>query len=186
MSELLTSADFTHDPFKLGKGWLALPKSANKKDLADTLAALAQEKWPMRVAYLDDEATLIANLRVWENLILPVWRRDGGRAEDCEPAVVSLFDVIAMPQAARENLVKQLPAMLSLSERRLVVLLRALLLDPACVMIEENFWRELSVPGEAYSPLFERVVSVPCVLVLADGAAPAAYTVLSVKSKDKT
>lgn len=183
MSLNLNVDDFLRDPLVEKKAWLSLPSHIHKKDFGDAIAALAQNKWPMRVAYLDDDATFIANLRVWENLVLPLWRREGGRLARYEQDVVALFDLIEMPQEARERLVKQLPAMLSLSERRLLLLMRAILLMPECVIIEEMLWRELSSAGaeSAHAKLFARVLSSPCVLVVASSAAPDDYLQIGLK-----
>lgn len=171
------------NPCQAGRWWLSLPQGEKLADWTDLLAVEAQKNWPGKVAVLDDAATLISNLRVWENLILPSWRRDGGRLASMEEAVAAAFDLARMDVDQREKWVTRLPSMLDKNERRLVVLLRAVLIDPTCVIIEGECWRELNALDQesGLGCLFARLQQASCVIVLGSASAQAGYAPVNVE-----
>lgn len=164
---------FSVSPIRPGRWWVMIPPGELIENWVDALAEEAQKQWLGRVAVLDSAATLISNLRVWENLILPVWRRDNVSLAALEESVNSAFDIAQIAQTQRERLVMQLPAALDKSERRLVILLRSVLIDPACVIIESDQWRELTARSQdsPHTRLFAGLQESDCLIVL--GSSPA-------------
>lgn len=173
MKSIIGVAQLSCNPCEPGRWWLCMPQSSVVADWLDVLAGAAQKKWPGRVATLDQAATLISNLRVWENLILPVWKREGGRYADFEDAVVALFDLAGVTQDERTALVARLPAMLDRTDRRLVMLLRSVFIAPECVIIEDDIWQDLCLReiGTPQGRLFAKLQDAPCLIVV--GASPA-------------
>ena len=170
-------SQLSSDPIQTGCWWLSVPHGEVMAEWVDILAETAQKRWPGRVAVLDTAATLISNLRVWENLILPVWRRDNVPLSVLEESVAAVFDIAQIPQAQRERLSMRLPAMLDRGERRLVVLLRSVLIESACVIIEEDLWHDLTSRQQDLPAgrLFARLQEVECLIVVGSTPAPAGF-----------
>lgn len=174
MKPVISISRLSPNPCVAGRWWLSISKGDIEADWIDCLAAGAQKKWPGRVAVLDPAATLISNLRVWENLILPVWKRDGGPFTRFEDEVAAVFDLAGVDQESRAQLVVRLPAMLDKQDKRLVMLLRSVLVGAECVIVEDDLWRELGEinADSAQGRLFDRLKNAPCLIVV--GASPVA------------
>lgn len=168
------------DPCRPGRWWLHAPHGEATASRIDEVAATAQQIWPGRVAILDSAATLISNLRVWENLILPTWHRDRCRLADLEQRLAEVFDLAGIAQPQREKLTRPLPATLDRGERRLVVLLRSILIEPQCVIAEDEFWRDLAGHSHdaAHKALFSGLNKVSCVVVIGPSPALAGFEVV--------
>jgi len=85
-----------------------------------------------RIGYVGGEGSLLANLSLWDNLVLPLrWLRDPPQAEVEERAraALSLFGIDALPAVA--------PAYAPTNLRRLVALARAVILDPILLVLDE-------------------------------------------------
>lgn len=156
------------NPIQPGRWWLSVPRGQATASWIDALAASAHDQWPGRVAVLDSSATLISNLQVWENLILPVWHRENNPLNALEERVVMACELAGMTDAQREKFVTCLPAMLDRGGRRLAVLLRSVLIDPDCVIVEDEFWRDMTSQA-ADAPqvrLFHCLQEIPCFVVV--------------------
>lgn len=162
------------NPVQPGRWWVTVPHGEAVADWVDMLAEEAQKRWLGRVAVVDAAAILISNLRVWENLILPVWQRDNVPLAALEESVNSVFDMAQVAQVQREKLVMQLPAVLDKAERRLVVLLRSVLIGPACVIFEDDQWHDLAARTQDSPParLFARLQQSECLIVVGLSPAP--------------
>lgn len=162
------------NPVQPGCWWVTVPHGDTVADWVDVLAEEAQKRWLGRVAVVDAAAILISNLRVWENLILPVWQRDNVPLAALEESVNSVFDMAQVAQVQREKLVMQLPAALDKAERRLVVLLRSVLIDPVCVIIEEDAWHDLMGRSQdsPHARLLARLQQSDCLIVVGSSPVP--------------
>ncbi len=165
------------NPVQAGRWWLSAPHGEVTAEWMDLLAEEAQTCWPGQVAVLDAAATLISNLRVWENLILPVWWRDNVPLAAMEESVAAAFDIAQIAQVQREKLSMRLPAMLDRGERRLVILLRSVLIEPACVIVEEDLWHDLVArpPESPHARLFADLQGTSCFIVVGPTPAPAGF-----------
>lgn len=168
------------DPCQPGRWWLNAPHGEAAACRIDEVAARAQHVWPGRVAILDSAATLISNLRVWENLILPTWHRDRCRLVDLEQRLAEVFDLAGIAEPQREKLVRHLPAALDRSERRLVALLRSVLIEPQCVIVEDEFWCDLTAHSHdaVLAALFSRLQKACCVIVIGPSPASTGFEVV--------
>ncbi|MDR3412114.1 MAG: hypothetical protein P4L87_14420 [Formivibrio sp.] len=169
----VTLAQLSINPLQSGCWWVTAPHGDMIAEWVDVLAEEAKAHWPGRVAVLDGAATLISNLRVWENLILPVWWRDNLPIAALEESVAAAFDLAQVAQKQREKLAVCLPAALDRADRRFVMLLRSVLIEPECVIIEEDCWHDLVARSQEspHAKLFSRLKAVTCLIVV--GSMPA-------------
>ncbi|BCK87734.1 hypothetical protein MIZ01_1526 [Sideroxyarcus emersonii] len=80
---------------------------------------------------------LISNLRVWENIVLPVQYHGIELAGKLEDNVARLLNQCGLPdEAAVTELLLKLPDQLSLYEKRLVGFVRAMLMSPELIIYD--------------------------------------------------
>lgn len=80
---------------------------------------------------------LISNLRVWENIILPVQYHGIGVAGKLDDNVAQLFGQCGLAdEGAISDLMLKLPDQLSLYEKRLVGFVRAMLMSPELIIFD--------------------------------------------------
>ncbi len=182
MKPVICISRLSVSPCAFGRWSLRIPRGDAEADWIDCLAAEAQKKWPGKVAVLDPAATLISNLRVWENLILPIWKRDGGPFTRFEDEVAAAFDLAGVDQELRAQLVVRLPAMLDKLDKRLVMLLRSVLIGAECVIVEDDLWHELgAVNADApHGRLFARLKHAPCLIIVGTGSVVAGFNEVNV------
>jgi ABC-type multidrug transport system ATPase subunit len=103
-----------------------------------------------RIGYVGGEGALLANLSLWDNLVLPLrWLRDPPAAEVERQAreALALFGIDTLPPVA--------PAYAPTNLRRLVALARAMILSPILLVLDdpandfdsesaEEVWRHLA------------------------------------------
>lgn len=119
------------------------------RESAACIDQLAESLWTeTRVAVLDAPACMVNNLRVWENLILPAWYHHGGRLVDWEAPLAQKLTQARLDEAESQRLLASLPAMLSQDERRFLVLLRAVVLNPDVLLVDADWWQWLQRQGQ--------------------------------------
>lgn len=79
---------------------------------------------------------LISNLRVWENIVLPVQYHGIELAGTLEDNVAQLLEQCGLDEAAVSELLLKLPDQLSLYEKRLVGFVRAMLMSPELIIYD--------------------------------------------------
>lgn len=180
-------ARLSHDPLLPGRWWLSLPHSEPLPEWLDELALKSQRKWPGKVAVLDAAAVLISNLRVWENIVLPRWHHENLPLKAYEDVLSDACDLAGLSSEQSEKLVGRLPAMLDRSERRLVILLRAILMAPVCVLMEEDLWRDLVTKADEspHARLLQRLLQSSCVAVCGHSAAMAGFSPITLSDQEE-
>jgi phospholipid/cholesterol/gamma-HCH transport system ATP-binding protein len=102
-----------------------------------------------RVGVVPANGGLISNLKVWENILLPAAYHMGRTALESEAQIVGVFRQLGYSNADIMSLMGKLPDELSMPERRLVALVRAML-TPADLMIYDDLFsgltRDLATP----------------------------------------
>lgn len=134
--------------------------------------ALVDTLWSYgRVAVLDAPACLVNNLRVWENLILPAWYHHGGRLCDWEAPLAAQLTSCGLDEAESQRLLVSLPAMLTLDERRWLILLRAAVLHPEYLAVDVDwlFWLQRQDDTHPARRLWQ---SVSCVCIAVGQRSP--------------
>lgn len=174
------------DIWQPGRWWVQLPLGSRQgPEWVDCLAAEARQRNFGHVAVLDAEAILISNLRVWENMILPLWYREGGMLTKLEAQAQRILALAGLSEEVQTTLMTRQPSALDRSERRLIILLRALLLEPRCVIVEEAYWRDMENREQdtAHALAWCAMQSVECMIVVGEGEAPAGWMSATVKEE---
>jgi ABC-type multidrug transport system ATPase subunit len=123
-----------------------------------------------RIGYVGGEGALLANLSLWDNLVLPLrWLRDPPAAEVERQArdALALFGIDALPAVA--------PAYAPTNLRRLVALARAMILSPSLLVLDdptddfdgesaEEVWRHLADIASAQEMSVLAAATTPPVL----------------------
>lgn len=86
---------------------------------------------------------LISNLKVWENIVLPVSYHTGKRPEDMETKAIQRFNEAGIEIPYLKELMGRLPGPLPVHEKRLIGLIRAMLIEPE-LMIYDSLFEGLS------------------------------------------
>ena len=92
-----------------------------------------------RIGVVPAHGGLISNLKAWENLLLPAWYHRGLTAEQAERPVAEIFDQLGPGEAGLKRRMGELPGQLSLYERRVVALARAMLMEPDILIYDFTF-----------------------------------------------
>ncbi len=85
------------------------------------------------------DGRLISNLKVWENVILPACYHQGKRPEDLEGKVVALLGDLKIGGGNLSGFMGESPGHLSVHEKRLAGLIRAMLPEPELVIYDSLF-----------------------------------------------
>ena len=108
-----------------------------------------------RVGVVSHDGGLISNLKVWENIVLPLWYHRGTAAPEIEQRVVALFRELGLEDEALLGLMRRLPDQLSAVERRWVATVRAMLMEPDIMFYDAPF---IGVEREAAARLLRLMV----------------------------
>lgn len=82
------------------------------------------------------EGGLISNLKVGENIVLPLWYHRGTGAEEVEERVVQLFKEVLKDVGDLPSYMRRLSGALPLHEKRLVGFVRTLLMEPDLIIYD--------------------------------------------------
>jgi predicted ABC-type transport system involved in lysophospholipase L1 biosynthesis ATPase subunit len=91
------------------------------------------------VAIVAARGGLIGNLKVWENLVLPIAYRGEARLDELEARAERLFRELGILRGRFAELCALLPDRLSEFERRLAAFVRAMLAEPEIMVYEGLF-----------------------------------------------
>ena len=82
---------------------------------------------------------LISNLKVWENIILPVRYHTGISPQELEARVKELFAGLGMEESELQEMVGKLPGPLANHVKRLVAVVRSMLMEPRLMIYNALF-----------------------------------------------
>lgn len=92
-----------------------------------------------RIGVVPAHGGLISNLKAWENLLLPAWYHRGLTADQAERPVAEIFDQLGPGETGLKQRMGELPGQLSVYERRVVALARAMLMEPDILIYDFTF-----------------------------------------------
>ena len=92
-----------------------------------------------RIGMVPAHGGLISNLKAWENLLLPAWYHRSLTAEQAERPVAEIFEQLEAGEGGLKRRMGELPGQLSLYERRVVALARAMLMEPDILIYDFTF-----------------------------------------------
>ena len=148
-------------------------KPALKAQLFRALSELAP------VGVVAGDGGLIGNLKVWENLVLPVAYRGGAPLAELEARAERLFREAGILRARFAELCAGLPDRLSAFERRLAVFVRAMLAEPE-IMVYDALFDGLARADAERAAGFDRVFQLhfpfrTALFVNSENSAPAGF-----------
>ncbi|MEW6213742.1 MAG: ATP-binding cassette domain-containing protein [Nitrospirota bacterium] len=82
---------------------------------------------------------IISNLKVWENITLPIWYHMGERPENVEDRVIDIFKEMGEDVSELSEYMKKLPGPLPVHEKRLIGMVRAMLMEPELMIYDSIF-----------------------------------------------
>jgi phospholipid/cholesterol/gamma-HCH transport system ATP-binding protein len=85
------------------------------------------------------DGMLISNLKIWENIILPVWYHNGKRPEDVETRVMEIFRALGIDDKKLSEYMGKLPGYVPAREKRLIGFARAVLMEPDLMIYDALF-----------------------------------------------
>lgn len=152
--------------FELGKGLRYRVIIHDEHDKENFLRAFMR---PPETALLVSDGGLLSNIRVDENLLLPLSYR-GLDTASIEARVIELFGQCGLDSIQTRQLLKRLPHQLSSYQKRVVGFIRSILIQPR-VMVYATIWYEVS-PAEiqqilGFDEIFRRYVPA-CTTVFVD------------------
>ncbi|MBI5194911.1 MAG: ATP-binding cassette domain-containing protein [Nitrospirae bacterium] len=84
---------------------------------------------------LSDGGT-ISNIKVWENITLPVWYHSGKKPADIEDSVIEIYKQLGVSHSYLSEHIGRLPGPLPAHEKRIIGLVRALLMEPELMLYD--------------------------------------------------
>lgn len=124
--------------FELDRGYRYSVVVHSEEDKARFLELFLR---PPETAIISPDGGLLNNIRIDENLLLPLSYR-GLLTESTEQLIVELFGVCGWNQAMTHDLLTKLPGQLSTYQKRLVGFVRSALVNPR-VMVYDSIWGDM-------------------------------------------
>lgn len=109
---------------------LVVPDAQRRRTIVNRLDASGL------AAIVPASGRLIANLRVWENMVLPLAYRGGTATDELEARASALFAELGYSPAQVQSLASRLPDQIGTMERRLVAFVRAMLAEPEVLVLD--------------------------------------------------
>lgn len=126
---------------------------------------------PGGVGWVAANGGLISNLKVWENVTLPLWYHAGNPAEETEQRVTRWLSVLGMAGDERERFMEAPPDRLASWQRKLAGLLRGLVQMSPVLIVDAALFKgvEQSMASVWMAALEAYAAEGRAVLAVADG-----------------
>ncbi len=98
---------------------------------------------PGRVAWVATNGGLISNLRIWENVTLPLWYHTRRDVQETEQLVRDWLDVLGMEEHEFEEFMVAKPDSMDFWQRKLAGLLRALLQNSPVLVVDAWLFEDI-------------------------------------------
>jgi phospholipid/cholesterol/gamma-HCH transport system ATP-binding protein len=92
-----------------------------------------------RIGMVWKDGGLISNLKVWENIVLPVWYHKGKLPDDAEQKVADLFQEMGIDKSRLLKIMGILPGLLPAYEKKLICMVRSMLMEPDLMIYDAIF-----------------------------------------------
>ena len=132
---------------------LVVPDADRRQTIVNRLEASGT------AAIVPASGRLIANLKVWENIVLPLAYRGATSIDELEACATALFAELGYPPDRIRALAGCLPDQISPMERRLAAFVRAMLAEPEVMVLDsvaDGLTRGESARALALGALFLR------------------------------
>lgn len=101
------------------------------------------ESRPGSIGYIPAEGGLISNLKVWENVTLPLWYHGSRQVMATEESVAHWLHELSLDEQEWEKFMASPAARIKPWKRKLAGLLRGLVLAPQLLLIDANLFDEV-------------------------------------------
>lgn len=91
-----------------------------------------------KIGIVPKDGGLISNLKVWENITLPIWYHTGKRPRDVEDRVIAIFGEMGK-DTSLAKFMGRLSGALPTHEKRLAGMVRAMLMEPDLIIYDSIF-----------------------------------------------
>ncbi len=92
-----------------------------------------------RVGLIWNQGGLLSNIRVWENILLPLEYHHNAVSADIEHSVLDLLSVLGVEGADAERLLQSTPYTIPVHMKMFIGLIREILLDPEIVIYDSLY-----------------------------------------------
>lgn len=92
-----------------------------------------------KVGVVWENGGVISNLKVWENIVLPLWFHHGIRPEKIETKVIEFYRNFDMDVQFLTGYMGRLPGTLPAFDKRLICLIRSVLMEPELMIYDDVF-----------------------------------------------
>lgn len=98
---------------------------------------------PGSIGWVADNGGLISNLKVWENVTLPLWYHGRRRPAEVEEKIARWLAVLGVKSEAMAGFMASPPGLLALMERKRAGLLRGLVQAPRVLVVDGALFNNL-------------------------------------------
>ncbi|MGE5027188.1 MAG: ATP-binding cassette domain-containing protein [Betaproteobacteria bacterium] len=137
---------------------------------------------PGQIGWVPAHGGLISNLKIWENVTLPLWYHGERLPVAVEASIARWLDALGLDREAWPDFMASPPARLKSSERKLAGLLRGLVQAPLLLVVDADLFdgvdQAASRSWAAALEAFVREGGGRAVLAVAHGAAPLPWEII--------
>lgn len=156
----------------------AAPEQGNIQFLSQPLAAAM----PREIGWIAAHGGLINNLKIWENITLPLWYHGEREPDAVEQLVAHWLQTLGMEPSQWADFMANTPARLSAEQRKVAGLLRGLVQAPSLLVIKAGLWLEVAQPvQDQWNAALEKFVHAEknrAILIVAEGAISLPWKIL--------
>jgi len=92
-----------------------------------------------KLALIWENGGVISNLKVWENIALPLWFHNGIKPAAIEERVIKFYKNFYMDVSFLSDYMGRLPGTLPAFDKRLICLIRSFLMEPEIIVYDDIF-----------------------------------------------
>jgi len=137
---------------------------------------------PGHTGWIAAHGGLINNLKIWENITLPLWYHGQREPANVEKTVTHWLQTLGIEPSQWTDFMANSPARLSTEQRKVAGLLRGLVQAPSLLVIKAGLWLEVAQPvQDQWNTALEKFVYAEknrAILVVAEGAISLPWKIL--------
>ncbi|GGP24508.1 hypothetical protein [Silvimonas amylolytica] len=147
--------------------WLVCGHEQQMQQRFDACAEVLNALAPGAVGALEGAGGLLSNLRVWENMILPVWYHQPQSMAQLESRFEAVFGQLGLEGDALKRLAAALPPGLDRERKRQLVLVRAYVQQARFLLADQDWydWITHAAPHACQEVFAHLAQSAPLVVV---------------------
>ena len=101
---------------------------------------------PGRVGWVAANGGLISNLKIWENVTLPLWYHARREVTETEQSVIHWLGILGLEQQEFSGFMAAPPSSIAIWQRKLAGLLRALVQQPEVLVVDAAVFEDIKEP----------------------------------------